>query len=124
VTFWAGEDTTISAADQRELTNFMYQALETQLSQKFQVVNKTGPGVMVVQVATLDATTATPGLRSASVVEPHVRAVATLKHLPLCRLGVRGGEDHRRPDRPGSGGRSVQARRRRQRQSGRSMGVG
>jgi len=81
VTFWAGEDTTTSAADQRELTNFMYQALETQLSQKFQVVNKTGPGVMVLQVAILDVTAATPGLRSASVVEPHVRAVATMKYL-------------------------------------------
>lgn len=53
VTFWGSEDTTISAADQRELTNFMYQALEAQLSQKFQVVNKPGPGVMVIQTALL-----------------------------------------------------------------------
>lgn len=81
VTFWAGENTTISAADQRILTNFLYQALEAQLGQKFQVVDKPGPGVMVVQTALLDATTATPGLRSISVVEPHVRAIATLKYL-------------------------------------------
>jgi len=81
VTFWAGEDTTISAADQRILTGFLYQSLEAQLGQKFQVVDKPGPGVMVLQTALLDATTATPGLRSISVVEPHVRAVATLKYL-------------------------------------------
>jgi len=81
VTFWAGEETTISGADQRILTNFLYQALEAQLGQKFQVVDKPGPGVMVLQTALLDATTATPGLRSVSLVEPHVRAVATLKYL-------------------------------------------
>jgi hypothetical protein len=81
VTFWAGEDTTISAADQRILTNFLYQALEAQLGQKFQVVTAPGPGVMVLQAALLDATTATPGLRSVSLVEPHVRAIATLKYL-------------------------------------------
>ncbi|HBZ72622.1 MAG TPA: DUF3313 domain-containing protein, partial [Deltaproteobacteria bacterium] len=81
VTFWGSEDTTVSAADQRILTNFLYQALQSQLGQKFQVVDKPGPGVMVVQTALLDATTATPGLRSVSVVEPHVRAVATLKYL-------------------------------------------
>lgn len=81
VSFWGSEDTTVSAADQRILTNFLYQALESQLGQKFQVVDKPGPGVMVVQAALLDATTATPGLRSVSLVEPHVRAVATLKYL-------------------------------------------
>ena len=80
VTFWAGEDTTVSAADQRILTNFLYQSLEAQLGQKFQVVDKPGPGVMVVQTALLDATTATPGLRSISLVEPHA---VSYTHLTL-----------------------------------------
>ena len=81
VTFWAGDDTKISAADQQQLTNYFYKVLEQQLSQKFQVVSEPGPGVMTVQVALDDATTATPVLRSLSVAEPHVRLVATLKYL-------------------------------------------
>jgi hypothetical protein len=81
VTFWAGDTTQLSAADQKTLTNYFYQQLEQQLSTKFQVVDQPGPGVMTISVAILDATTATPALRSISVIEPHVRAVATLKYL-------------------------------------------
>jgi hypothetical protein len=36
---------------------------------------------MAIQVALIDATTATPALRSISVIEPHVRLVATLKYM-------------------------------------------
>ena len=36
---------------------------------------------MTIAVAIDDATTATPVLRSVSLIEPHVRAVATLKYL-------------------------------------------
>ncbi len=81
VTFWGGDSTTLSAADQRTLTNYFYQALEQQLSKKFEVVTQSGPGVMAIQVALIDATTATPALRSISVIEPHVRLLATLKYL-------------------------------------------
>ena len=81
VTFWGGDTTKLSAADQRTLTNYFYQALEQQLSKKFQVVTQAGPGVMAIQVALIDATTATPALRSISVIEPHVRLLATLKYL-------------------------------------------
>jgi len=81
VTFWGGDSPQLSAADQRTLTNFFYQALEQQLSTKFQVVTQAGPGVMAIQVALIDATTATPGLRSISVIEPHVRLIATLKYM-------------------------------------------
>jgi Protein of unknown function (DUF3313) len=81
VTFWGGDDTKLSAADQRTLTNYFYQTLEQQLAKKFQVVDQAGPGVMAIHVALEDATTATPLLRSVSVVEPHVRALATLKYL-------------------------------------------
>jgi hypothetical protein len=81
VTFWAGDTTKVSAADQQILTNFFYTALQQQLSTKFQVVDSPGPGVMTIQVAIEDATTATPVLRSISVAEPHVKAIGTLKYL-------------------------------------------
>jgi len=81
VTFWGSDTTQLSAADQRTLTNYFYQALEQQLAKKFQVVTQAGPGVMAIQVALIDATTATPALRSISVIEPHVRLLATLKYM-------------------------------------------
>jgi hypothetical protein len=81
VSYWGGDTSQLSAADQRTLVNYFSKALNEQLSKKFQVVNQPGPGVMVVSVALDDATAATPGLRSLSVTEPHVRALATLKYL-------------------------------------------
>jgi Protein of unknown function (DUF3313) len=81
VSYWGGDDSKLSAADQRTLINYFSKVLNEQLSKKFQVVDQAGPGVMVVSVALDDATTATPGLRSLSVTEPHVRALATLKYL-------------------------------------------
>jgi Protein of unknown function (DUF3313) len=81
VSYWGGDNSQLSAADQRTLVNYFSKALNEQLSKKFQVVNQPGPGVMVVSVALDDATAATPGLRSLSVTEPHVRALATLKYL-------------------------------------------
>ena len=81
VTFWAGDDDKLSTKDQHQLTNYFYQALEKQLGTKFQMVSEPGPGVMRVQVALEDATTATPVLRSISMVIPQARALATLKVL-------------------------------------------
>ena len=81
VSFWGGDDTKVSAADQRTLTNYLYKALEEQLSKKFQVVDQPGPGVMAIHAALEDVTGATPVLRSVSVAEPHVRLLATLKYL-------------------------------------------
>jgi hypothetical protein len=81
VTFWGDASTKLSAADQRTLTTFFFQALSAQLAKKFTVVDQPGPGVMTIQVALEDASAATPGLRSISLIEPHVRALATLKYL-------------------------------------------
>jgi hypothetical protein len=81
VTFWGGDDTKLSPADQHTLTNYFYQVIEQQLATKFQVVQEPGPGVMTIQVALIDAQTATPVLRTISMVVPQARALATLKYL-------------------------------------------
>ena len=81
VTFWAGDDDKLSTKDQHQLTNYFYQALEKQLGPRFQMVGEPGPGVLRLQVALEDATTATPVLRSISMVIPQARALATLKFL-------------------------------------------
>jgi hypothetical protein len=81
VTFWGGPDTKVSAKDQQILTTYFSKVLNEQLAKKFEVVTQPGPGVMTIQVALEDATTATPVLRSISVAEPHVRVLATLDYL-------------------------------------------
>jgi hypothetical protein len=80
VTFWGGDDTKVSAEEQQKLTNYFHQALQQQLSTKFQVVDQPGPGLMTVAVALEDASGATPILRSVSMVVPQARALATLKY--------------------------------------------
>jgi Protein of unknown function (DUF3313) len=81
VSFWGGDDTKVSAKDQQILTTYFSRVLNEQMAKKFEVVNQPGPGVMTIHVALEDATMATPVLRSISVAEPHVRALATLKYL-------------------------------------------
>jgi len=80
VTFWGSDSTQISAADQQTLVNYFEQALREELGKKFQIVDQAGPGVMRVQVAITDATAATPGLRTISVIVPQARALNTLKY--------------------------------------------
>jgi Protein of unknown function (DUF3313) len=75
VQFWAAEDSKVSAADQQTLTTYFYNALQTNLQKSSTVVNQPGPGTIKLQVALMDATTATPGLRSVSVVVPQARVL-------------------------------------------------
>ncbi len=81
VTFWGGDTTSVSAADQQMLVNYFSQQLKLQLGKKFQVVNQAGPGVMKLTVAMTDAETATPALRSISMIVPQVHLLAGLKYL-------------------------------------------
>jgi hypothetical protein len=73
VQFWAADDSKVSAADQQTLTSYFYNSLQTNLQKSFTLVNQPGPGVIKLQVALMDATTATPGLRSVSVIVPQAR---------------------------------------------------
>jgi len=81
VTFWGGSSTSVSAADQQMLVNYFSQQLKLQLGKKFQVVDQAGPGVMKLTVAMIDAETATPVLRSISMIVPQAHLLAGLKYL-------------------------------------------
>ena len=81
VTFWGDDKTKISAKDQQMLTNFLQEQLYQQLSQKYQMVNEPGEGVMRLQVALVDAESATPVLRTVSMVIPQARLLSSLKYL-------------------------------------------
>ncbi len=81
VTFWAPDDSKISAADQQTLCNYAYNEFVKVLGKNFILANQPGPGVMKISLALTDATTATPGLRSISVVVPQARALSAIKML-------------------------------------------
>jgi hypothetical protein len=81
VEFWAAADSKVSTADQQTLTTYFYNALKTDLSKNFTLVDQPGPGVMTLHVALMDATTATPGLRTVSVVIPQLRVINMAQSL-------------------------------------------
>jgi hypothetical protein len=81
VEFWDSPDTTVSPADQHMLTAYFYDQLKTDLERDFTIVDQAGTGVIVLQVAITNATTATPGLRSVSVVIPQARVLNGLQSL-------------------------------------------
>jgi hypothetical protein len=81
VEFWAAADSKVPAADQATLTEYFYNALQTNLAKSFALVDQPGPGVMTVRVALMDATTAVPGLRTISVVVPQARVLNMAQSL-------------------------------------------
>lgn len=81
VQFWDAADSPLSPADQHMLTAYFYNALKKNLQKDFTLVDQGGPGVMVLQVAMVNAQAATPGLRSISVVVPQARVLNGLQSL-------------------------------------------
>jgi hypothetical protein len=81
VTFWGGDETKVSPEDQHKLSDYFFQTIEQQLSKKFELVQQPGPGVLMLEVALVDADTATPVLRTISMIVPQARGLNTLKYL-------------------------------------------
>jgi hypothetical protein len=67
------DDSKVSPDDQKVLTTYFYNQLQTTLAKNFTLVDQPGPGVLVLRIALMDATTSTPGLRTISVVVPQAR---------------------------------------------------
>jgi hypothetical protein len=81
VTFWSGSSTRVSPSDQQTLVNYLFQQLNTQLGQKFEVVYQPGPGVMKLDTALVDMSSATPVLRTITMIVPQARALSSLRFL-------------------------------------------
>jgi Protein of unknown function (DUF3313) len=79
VTFWAADDSKVSAADQQALCNYTYNEFTKVLGKNFILASQPGPGVLKLSVALTDATSAVPGLRSISVVVPQARVLSAIK---------------------------------------------
>jgi hypothetical protein len=73
VEFWDAPDTTVSTDDQKMLTSYFYNSLQQDVQKSFALVDQLGPGVITFAVAIINAQTATPGLRSVSLVIPQAR---------------------------------------------------
>jgi Protein of unknown function (DUF3313) len=81
VTFWAADDTKVSAHDQQVLCDYFYVTLVQYLSKNFTIVYGPGPGVLKLSVALTDASAAVPGLRTISVVVPQARALNMIQQV-------------------------------------------
>jgi hypothetical protein len=81
VTFWGPEASKMPAADQQALSNYYYTALVQNVAAKFALVDQSGPGVIHLQAAIVDASGATPVLRTVSMIVPLARALGALKYL-------------------------------------------
>jgi hypothetical protein len=79
VTFWAEDDSKVSAADQQALCDYAYSVFVKDLGKNFIIAKQPGPGVLKLSVALTDATAAVPVLRSISVVVPQARLLSAIK---------------------------------------------
>jgi hypothetical protein len=79
VTFWADDDSKVSSEDQQKLCDYFYNVLVQDFGKNFTVVNEPGPGVAKLTVALTDATSATPVLRTISVIVPQAHALNLIK---------------------------------------------
>jgi hypothetical protein len=79
VTFWAQDDSKVSAADQQTLCDYAYNTFAKELGKNFAIVDQPGPGVLKLSLALTDATSAAPVLRSISVVVPQARVLSAIK---------------------------------------------
>lgn len=75
VQFWDDPDTKVSLENQRVLTEYLHNQLQTELEKNFTLVNQGGPGVIRLQVALINASASTPGLRTVSVLVPQARVL-------------------------------------------------
>lgn len=79
VTFWADDDSKLSSEDQQKLCDYFHKVLTQDLGKNLTVVNEFGPGVAKLTVALTDATSATPVLRTVSVIVPQAHALSLIK---------------------------------------------
>jgi hypothetical protein len=79
VTYWADNDSTLSASDQQILCNYFYDKLIEEFGKNFRVVGEPGPGVARLSVALTDAGSATPVLRTIAVIVPQARVLSLIK---------------------------------------------
>jgi len=79
VTYWAADDSKLSASDQQILCNYFYAKLKHDFSKNFTLASEPGPGIARLSVALTDANSAVPVLRTVAVVVPQARVLSLIK---------------------------------------------
>ena len=91
ITFWGTEGNEASGTDQQMLIDFLQQKIVEAASKYYEVVTKPGPGVMRIDVALSDATSATPMLRSISVLYPQAHMLSNIAYAATGKFPFSGG---------------------------------
>jgi len=81
VQYWNTADSEKSDAEEQLLVTYFHNQLQQDLQKDFTLVSQPGPGVLVLYVALINATAATPVLRSISVVVPQARLLNSVQSL-------------------------------------------
>ena len=81
VQVWDSPDSHASPENEQMLASYYYNTLKQHLSKDFKMVEQPGPGVITLRVALTNATKATSGLRTVSVVIPQARILNSLYNL-------------------------------------------
>jgi hypothetical protein len=90
VEFWDSADSKVSPPDQHMLTAYFYNQLKQALEAHFTLVDQAGPGTMTLQVAIINAESATPGLRSVSVAIPQARILNRIQSVATGSIAFAG----------------------------------
>ena len=82
VQYWSGADSSVSPDVAQMLTSYFYNEMKENLEkQKFTLAQLPGPGVLRVQLALMDASAATPVLRTVSLVLPQALLLNSLQRV-------------------------------------------
>lgn len=81
VTYWGDEEGGVSEEVRQNLVNEFETVLKDEFGKKFQLVTRPGPGVMTLTVGLTKAESATPVLRSISMIVPQARTLSTGAYL-------------------------------------------
>jgi len=91
VSFWGDDASKVKPPDQQALTTYFKGALDKEFAEKFEIVTTPQPGVVRLQVAITDAESATPGLRTLSVVVPQMRLLNAVQGMATDKQVFAGG---------------------------------
>jgi hypothetical protein len=81
VQYWDTSDSATPANDEQTLATYFYNRLKETLQKNFTMVDQPDAGVLVLYVALINATGATPVLRSVSVVVPQAKILNVAQSL-------------------------------------------
>jgi hypothetical protein len=91
VGFFGSDPGKVKPQDEQQLTNLFFKTLHDSLGQRYRVVDDAGPGVMRVEVALLDAESATAGVRSVTMVIPQLKVLSAGYSLVAGKYPFAGG---------------------------------